>query len=87
MRDQITQKYVMKCISRTLEMKKMCSLTVNSILRQQLPINFKEFNWDSFIGEIRVHASVLYSFMNACTETKNPRSNRQLLLECALLCS
>ena len=45
-KDQTTRNYVMKCISRIiqLEMKKMCLLEVNLILKQQLPINFKEFS-------------------------------------------
>ena len=70
-KDQTTRNYVMKCISRIiqLEMKKMCLLEVNSILKQQLPMNFKEFSWDSLVGEIQVH-------VNACTKTKKPRSNR-----------
>ena len=78
-KDQTTRSYVMKCISRIIqsEMKKMCSHEANSILKQQLPINFEEFSWDSLIGEVQTHAPVLYSFMNACTKTKKPRSNKK----------
>ena len=79
MKDQNTRNYVMKCISRTiqLEMKEMCSHEANSILKQQLPTNFKEFSWDTLLGEVQTYAPVLYSFMNACTKTKTPRSNRK----------
>lgn len=62
-------------------MKKMCSHEVNSILKQQLLINFEEFSWDSLLGEVQSHAPVLYFFMNTCTRTKKPCSNRKATIE------
>ena len=59
------------------EMHKMCADSTNSVLKQKLPLSFEEFYWDNLLSEVQTHAPLLLSFMNACTQTGRPRSNRK----------
>ena len=77
-KDPTMFKYIINKISRILqsELRRMCAVEVNSVLKQQLPKNFSEFTWDILIKEAEVYAPVLLAILNACTTTKTPRSNR-----------
>ena len=58
------------------EMKAMCSLQVDSILRDNTSDGIKVFNWNSFISELEKNAPLLYKILCTCTRTKQPRPNQ-----------
>lgn len=73
---------IVKKIERKVyeELKSLCSLKVNSILRDGSSKSVKNFKWESFLSEIQAHAPILYRIVLACTRTKHPRPNRNGLI-------
>ena len=78
LKDPIMFNYVINNVSQILqsELRKMCSIEVNSVLKQHLQRNFQDFTWNVLIKEAQVHAPVLLALMKACTKTKSPRPNK-----------
>ena len=88
MNDPVTKVYVMKRIGVLLkrELAVMCSDKVDSFLRSQSATTL-EFEWDTLIAELAVHAPTLLSLLLSCTSTRRPRQNRDAVVGmcCALL--
>ena len=59
-----------------LEVKKMCSHNVNSILRQTSCEALGNFHWSNVIRELQQHAPTLMTILNACTKTRRYKKNR-----------
>ena len=70
LKDPIMFNYVINNVSQILqsELRKMCSIEVNSVLKQHLLRNFQDFTWNVLIKEAQVHAPVLLALMKACTK-------------------
>jgi len=70
--------YIIQKISRTVryEIKVMCSMRVQSVLRKKNNEALKSFNWHTYISEIEANAPTLYQILLVSTKTKQPRLNQ-----------
>lgn len=86
--DPVAKAYVVKRMGVLLkqELAEMCSDKVNSFLRSQ-SASALEFEWDTLLAELAVHAPMLLPLLLSCTSTRRPRQNRNAVIGmcCALL--
>ncbi len=70
--DPLLESYILK-ITRVVscEFEAMCSIHVNSILRSKTNESLKNFNWGTYLTEIRSNAPVLYRILLGASKSKH----------------
>ena len=88
LKDPVTKVFIVKKIGILLkqELTQMCSDKAKSFLQYQ-SASALEFEWDTLIAELSIHAPVLLSLLSSCTMTRKLRQNRSAVIGmcCALL--
>lgn len=76
--DDVTKTYTIRKIGNiiNLELKKMCSKNVNSILQQTSTEALNAFQWPDLIEELEEYAPTFMLILKACTCTRHQRPNR-----------
>ena len=88
LKDPVTKVFIVKKIGILLkqELTQMCSDKAKSFLQYQ-SASVLEFEWDTLIAELSIHAPVLLSLLSSCTMTRKPRQNSSAVIGmcCTLL--
>ena len=80
MRGIATRKYLNASMSRILhkEIRKLCSTDAKCVLNpEHSNCSLQDFTWDRLLEDIAANAPMLLAFLQACTRTKKPRTNRK----------
>ena len=81
-KDPVARGYKMKkmgIVMRT-ELQSMCSERANSILTSQSASDLLQFTWDKLLKELSLNAPTFLSILNALTQTRRPRANRDAII-------
>lgn len=75
--DPVLEKYIIQKIIRVVrfELKAMCSMHVNSVLRGKTNESLKNFDWHTYLTEIQSNAPVLHKILLGSAK-KNDRVNK-----------
>jgi len=80
MRGIATRKYLNASMSRILhkEIRKLCSTAAKCVLNpEHSNCSLQDFTWDRLLEDIAANAPMLLAFLQACTRTRKPRTNRK----------